>query len=134
MAHILVLEPDAVMSKIYHQVLQSLGHNVHTSRTAQQAVHATDDNLPELIIMELQLIGHSGIEFLYELRSYTDWKNIPVIVMSHVPPQEFAASSSLLKHTLGVSEYFYKPQTSLSSLLGSVRRLLPAPITTTENI
>jgi DNA-binding response OmpR family regulator len=132
-AKILVIEPDAALSKLYHEVLTSLGHTVQISRTAQHAVHTTDESLPELIILELQLIGHSGIEFLYELRSYSDWKHIPVVVMSHVPPQEFAASNDLLKKTLGVSEYFYKPQTSLNALLGAVRRLTvvaPTPIVT----
>jgi DNA-binding response OmpR family regulator len=123
MARILLIEPDAALSKLYHEVLTSLGHVVHVSRSAQHAVHTTDESLPELIILELQLIGHSGIEFLYELRSYSDWIHIPVVVMSHVPPQEFAASNDLLKKTLGVSEYFYKPQTSLTTLLDVVKRL-----------
>jgi DNA-binding response OmpR family regulator len=123
MARILLIEPDAVLSKIYHQVLVSVGHAVHVSRSAQHGIFTTDEIVPELIILELQLIGHSGIEFLYELRSYSDWKRIPVVVMSHVPPQEFSGSASLLKHTLGVREYFYKPQTSLSSLLATVKRL-----------
>jgi DNA-binding response OmpR family regulator len=127
MARILLIEPDAALSRLYHEVLSGVGHVVDVSRGAQHAVHTIDESLPELVILELQLIGHSGIEFLYELRSYSDWKHIPVLVMSHVPPQEFAASSELLKKTLGVNEYFYKPQTSLKSLLDAVKRLTHAP-------
>lgn len=127
MAQILIIEPDAVLSNVYTQVFANLGHSVKVCRNAQQGVHASDESLPALIILELQLIGHSGIEFLYELRSYADWKDIPVIILSYVPPQEFAASNQLLKKTLGVAEYFYKPQTSLHSLLDAAKTLLTAP-------
>ena len=123
MSRILIVEPDAALSKLYDQVLTSLGHVVAISRSAQQAVHTIDESLPDMIVLELQLIGHSGIEFLYELRSYSDWKHVPVVVMSHVPPHEFIQNNQLLTKTLNVSEYFYKPQTSLHVLLEAITRL-----------
>jgi response regulator RpfG family c-di-GMP phosphodiesterase len=75
---------------------------------------------PDLVVIELQLVEHSGIEFLYEFRSYPDWQDVPVIVQSQVPPREFNASIQLLKDELGIKEYLYKPQTTLKQLLRSV--------------
>ena len=75
--------------------------------------------------MELQLVAHSGVEFLYEFRSYSDWKNIPVIINTHVPPSEFAGSRDLLRRELGVQAYLYKPHTTLKKLLSSVRDAVP---------
>ncbi len=85
---------------------------------------AADKTKPDLVILELQLIEHSGIEFLYEFRSYPEWQAIPVLVLSQVPPSEFAASRQLMTDDLGVRTYLYKPRTSLRQLLANVSEQL----------
>jgi DNA-binding response OmpR family regulator len=122
MADILLLEPDAVLAATYIRALeQHAGHTLRLTVSAQDAVYQVDERIPDVIIVELQLVAHSGIEFLYELRSYTEWQDIPVIIHSCIPPTEFADSQELLHSRLGMLEYLYKPQTSLRKLLWSVR-------------
>ena len=120
---IIVLEPDRVLANTYRTALQRAGHKVLMTATAQAAILTADDFQPDLVILELQLTGHSGIEFLYEFRSYDDWTDVPVIILSNVPAGEFADSWELLKQQLGVTRYHYKPLTSLRTLLGSVQRV-----------
>jgi DNA-binding response OmpR family regulator len=120
MSQILLVEPDRVLGNIYSKALAKAGHTVVMCAGAQSAITAADDTTPDLVILELQLIEHSGIEFLYEFRSYPEWRDIPVIVFSSVPPAEFTSSRSLLVNELGVRAYFYKSSTSLRSLLASV--------------
>lgn len=125
MANILMLEPDAVLASIYRQTFELAGHEVRRTVSAQDAVFQVDENLPDLILVEIQLVAHSGIEFLYELRSYAEWQHIPVIIHSCIPPTEFEDSMTLLRDMLGVRKYLYKPQTSLRSLLRAVQEVLP---------
>lgn len=115
---ILLIEPDVVLAKTYKRALEAAGHEVMTAGTAQGAVQAADAKTPQLVILELQLVSHSGVEFLYEFRSYNDWQNIPVVVLSMVPPAEFIDSWPLLKQELGAVAYYYKPHTSLAKLAG----------------
>ena len=124
---ILLVEPDHILATTYSQALQTAGHHVVIEPTAQAAISAADASKPDLVILELQLVEHSGIEFLYEFRSYTDWQAIPVIIQSQVPPQEFADNWQLLQDELGVQTYLYKPRTSLSGLLQAVTELTPQP-------
>ena len=119
-----MLEPDAVLAQTFREVLELAGHEVVVCREAQEAVFSVDDAKPAIILLELQLVGHSGIEFLYELRSYADWRDIPVVIVSNVPPYEFNANAELLRDSLGVTEYCYKPQTSLAQLLSLTNRLV----------
>ncbi len=126
MANILLLEPDVKLANIYMASLQDAGHDVSHCTTAQAAILAADESMPDVVVLELQLVAHSGIEFLYEFRSYADWQLIPVIIISHVPPGEFAASAMLLHRRLGVRSYHYKPQTTLRTLLAAVGRELAA--------
>lgn len=128
MAHILLIEPDRVLADIYRQGLQSDGHSVVMCASAQAGIFAADEQCPDIVIMELQLIGHSGVEFLYEFRSYLEWQSVPVLVHSQVPAGEFSGAWSMLSNELGVSGYLYKPTTTFSELLRSVRSALsPVP-------
>jgi DNA-binding response OmpR family regulator len=124
MIKVLVVEPDRKLGQIYANVLRSRKHKVSMALTAQDAILAADANKPDVVLLELQLTAHSGIEFLYEFRSYTDWINIPVIILSNVPPAEFKGSHKLLGSRLGVVAYHYKSQTSLQTILHAVENAI----------
>jgi len=113
---------------MYRQAFQSQGHTVMMCASAQSAIFGADERLPDVVVLELQLIGHSGIEFLYEFRSYAEWQAIPVVVHSQVPAGEFADSWQFMRTELGVSAYLYKPLTSLHALLRSVNQCLVQPV------
>ena len=125
---VLVIEPDKILAEIYQRALQSDGHAVVICASAQSAIFAADESSPDMVITELQLIGHSGMEFLYEFRSYKDWQNIPVLVHTSVPAGEFTDNWQLLRDELGIQGYLYKPQTSLASLLSTVAELAPTHV------
>ena len=95
------------------------GFSVNLKSTAETAIKALNETIPDLIILEPQLTKHSGIEFLYELRSYTDWQSIPVILHSMIPAEALLQMQSSLEQ-LGVTSHFYKPQTSLNQLVSAV--------------
>jgi DNA-binding response OmpR family regulator len=101
------------------------GYEVSVVYDAQNAITMSDKLRPDLIVLEIQLIKHNGVEFLYELRSYSEWQQIPVVVNSIVPPNEFAQNEVLYKE-IGINNYLYKPQTSLTELLRTIDNVLKA--------
>jgi DNA-binding response OmpR family regulator len=123
--NVLLIEPDRLLAGTYRQALEARGHKVIMCASAQSAIFAADTVKPDVVILELQLIDHSGIEFLYEFRSYPEWQHVPIIVQSTVPAREFDNSWDLLKTQLGVTTYHYKPLTSLQMLVSSVNDLAP---------
>lgn len=125
MASILLIEPDRILAETYTRTLHAAGHDVIPCASAQAAIMAADKMQPDIVILELQLIEHSGIEFLYEFRSYLDWQHIPVLAHTNVPAGEFAASAQLMKDELGIAAYLYKPKTSLKALLKQVSQCCP---------
>lgn len=124
MARILLIEPDRVLAEIYGEMLRQAGYDTSYSPDAQMAIHSIDDATPDIIVLELQLARHNGVEFLYELRSYPEWESIPVIVLSMLP--ELQVKDSLRQ--LGIAAYHYKPQTNLKNLLGTVKRLTSSAV------
>jgi len=120
MSLVLIIEPDSALAQIYAQALQDGGYRIAKAATAQQAIHAADMQVPDLVLLELQLPAHNGIEFLYEFRSYPEWQHIPVVINSYIPPQEYAAVHEVLTDRLGVRAMHYKPRATLQALLQSI--------------
>ena len=121
MAKILLLEPDVLLARNISTLLKNKGHNISWHRDAQSAISSIDKNIPDLIICELHLTGHSGVEFLYELRSYVEWQSIPLIIFSHAPDAEPKKEQW---RELNVSSYHYKPTTKLADIARVVEQTL----------
>jgi DNA-binding response OmpR family regulator len=123
MALILLLEADRQLAKNTADFIRRQGHDVLQFTDPQSAISATDNNQPELIILNLSLAARSGIEFLYELRSYPDWQDIPVIATGRLNPAEQAIYSQAFSQ-LNISSYLPKESYSLSGLVAAVEQLL----------
>jgi DNA-binding response OmpR family regulator len=119
MASVLLVEPDIILGKTYRDSLVASDHKVTWCRTAQAAIGSTEKLLPDIVVLELQLPMHNGIEFLYEFRSYHDLRHIPVVVLSQVQPAQ-RAISSVLWDQLGIVAYHYKPFTRLADLARTI--------------
>jgi len=117
---ILLIEPDVVLARTYQAAFERMGWAVDWAPSAQAAIDCADAATPDMVILELQLVSHSGIEFMYEFRSYPEWSDIPVLVHSLVPLQSVAGYDILCKQ-LGVREYYYKPSTRIVQLVAGIR-------------
>ncbi|HET9850815.1 MAG TPA: response regulator [Candidatus Saccharimonadales bacterium] len=125
MPRVLLLETDNLLAKNVSKALRAKGLEVDWQVEPQAAVTAVDERPVDLVIMDLVLANRSGIEFLYEFRSYPDWQNLPVIIYTSVPPGQLADCADSLGQ-LGVSAYLYKPATTLAGLSFSVLDCLAA--------
>ncbi|MCA9330181.1 response regulator [Candidatus Saccharibacteria bacterium] len=117
MAYVLLIEPDKLLADVCSQFLVSAGHKVIWRQTAEQGINALDEQKINIVILEIQLAVHNGIEFLYEMRSYSEWLDIPVIAHTHA--SRIPEFDNALKQ-LNVIKWLYKPQTSLELLAKTV--------------
>lgn len=128
MLHILLLEPDKILGQTYRDALAGQNYSVDWVRSSQSAIQSCDKKTPDLVILELQLALHNGVEFLYEFRSYKDLQATPVIIISNVPPT-LKAISTVLWDDVHIAAYHYKPLTRLADLINSADKVLNgAPI------
>jgi len=123
MVNVLLIEPDKILGQTYRDALTGQNHSVDWVRSSQAAIGACDKQTPDLVIIELQLAMHNGVEFLYEFRSYKDLQTVPVIVISNVPPT-LKAISTVLWDEIKIAAYHYKPLTRLADLINSVDKVL----------
>ena len=123
MAHILLLETDRQLAKNTRDYFGRAGHKLAFFADPQTAVMSADTNRPDVIILDLFLASRSGIEFLYELRSYPEWQAIPVIITGHLAGGELNSYQDSFKE-LSVAHYLPKQTSSLKELLAEVEKSL----------
>jgi DNA-binding response OmpR family regulator len=119
MAHVLLLEPDRVISNTIVKELSRRGLTVSVATNADTAIELSDEKRPDVLVCELSIPGHSGSEFIYEFRTYTDWKNIPIIIFSSLKPATEITNSKDWK-LLDIQDLLYKPDTTLQKLGQSI--------------
>jgi len=125
MIDVLLVEPDRVLGGIYERALKDAGHTVRIAGDAQNAVQMIDERRPDVVVCELILGEHNGVEFIYELRSYADWSDIPIIILTSVSPEDVGLNAKQ-QASLGVVDYLYKPQASLQQIVKSIQDVADA--------
>lgn len=121
---VLLIEPNRLLAQQYCSYLNAKGHDVAWREDAQSGIIAADEISPDIVVVELLLAGHSGVEFLYEFRSYADWLKVPAIILSSTSKTAVGVHESILEN-LGVSAYLYKADTTLSKLERAIRKSIP---------
>ena len=119
MSKVLLLEADRVLAGNLGAYLRKNGYRVIWSGEPQTAIEYTDEHKPDVIVMDLMLGGHGGVEFLYELRSYPEWQDLPVIILSSVSGTELELAGTDLGQ-FNIAGFHYKPQTPMSSVLAAI--------------
>lgn len=124
MIDVLLVEPDQVLSKTYQTAFNKAGLKAVGCHSAERAIAMIDVTNPKVIVLELQLGEHNGVEFLYEMRSYSDLEKIPIIIHSRIA-KEISGIDSKVQSQLGIKTYCYKQQTKLSQLVDVVKQAMP---------
>jgi DNA-binding response OmpR family regulator len=123
MAHILLLETDRQLAKNTQDYFNRAGHQLDFYGDPQSAVLGADASRPDVVILDLFLASRSGIEFLYELRSYPEWQGIPVIITGSPAQNELGAFKDAFQE-LGVIKYLPKQSSSMGQLLAEAEKTL----------
>ena len=123
MKTIFVVVPDKMLQRSYVDALSAPDRQIVTFRTANLAVRALEKVIPDVVVLELALPAHNGFEFLYELCSYADTRDVKIIVNSFI--QEPAIPWGYVNgEDFGIVQYLHKPFASLNDIKRAVNDIL----------
>jgi len=77
---ILVIESEPWLAEHYQRTLERRGFAVKCASNAYSAIDSIDSDLPDAVVMNVDISGASSIALLHELQAYTDTGMLPVIV------------------------------------------------------
>jgi two-component system, cell cycle response regulator DivK len=79
---ILIIEDNEKNRKLCRDVLQVKGYRTIESETAETGLELARNEMPALILMDIQLPGMDGIAAMKQLKSEPVTKNIPIIAIT----------------------------------------------------
>lgn len=101
-ARILVVDDDDVFRTYLRSLLEREGHTIVEAATAEDALALLGEERPDLIVLDIEMPGMSGLELLNRLR---DRGRVPAIVVSGHDSE----SERVLGLDLGADDYVVKP-------------------------
>jgi len=82
MSLILIVEDNDKNMKLVRDVLQAKGYATVEAGTGEDGVRLAAEHKPNLILMDIQLPGISGIEALRQLRASPETESIPAVAVT----------------------------------------------------
>jgi two-component system, OmpR family, KDP operon response regulator KdpE len=113
---VLVVEDEAEIRRFVRLALEAEGLEVHEAETVQRGLIESGTRRPELVVLDLGLPDGDGVDFIRDLRT---WSEIPVIVLS----ARSAEDDKIAALDAGADDYLVKPF-GTGELLARVRAQL----------
>ncbi len=126
---VLVVEDNDINMKLLHDVLELHGYNVLQATDGMEGWRMAREHRPDLILMDIQLPGISGLEATKRLKADETLKSIPVIAIT-----AFAMAGDEEKiREGGCDAYIVKP-ISLPNFLQTVERFANRVVAERETV
>ena len=119
---ILVVEDNELNMKLLRDVLFATGYRMLEATTGAEAVELASTNVPDLVLMDIQLPDFDGVQALHRLRANERTATIPVLAVTaqamQGDRQEFLAA--------GFDGYVSKPL-NIRELISTVHQYVRRP-------
>lgn len=115
MAHVLVIDDDALERELLFEVLHGAGHDVVTAVDGSDGLEKLAAG-PDLIVLDLMTPHVDGYDVLRAVRSNSRFAQTPVIVVSGVATGDWATR-------VGANRFLMKPFSPVE-LLQTIKELL----------
>ncbi len=116
---VLIVEDEEAISALLEYNLAKEGFEPVLARDGEEALLRVDEDHPDLVILDWMLPNISGIEVCRRLRSRTETKNIPVIMLT-ARAEEADRVRGL---DMGADDYLVKPF-SMAELVARINAVL----------
>ena len=102
---ILIVEDDDDSRSLLVRMIQDFGYDTIEANSGNEAIEKTLSEKPDLIIMDLDLPGMSGLDAARVIKEDPSTAQIPMIAYTAFPPQTCEKEA----FSIGMVEYLQKP-------------------------
>lgn len=97
MTRVLLVEDDADLAMISSSTLMAAGFDVTVAESVEDAFACCEDAEPDIALVDIQLPGHSGWDFIREVRESGRWPNMRLALHTvHNTEPDTQAQAALL--------------------------------------
>jgi len=117
--YVLVVEDEDALATLLQYNLDKEGYEVALAQDGEEALMMVDERLPDLVVLDWMLPKVSGIEVCRRLRSRSETRNIPIILLTARGEE----TDRIRGLDTGADDYVVKPF-SMSELTARIRAVL----------
>jgi two-component system phosphate regulon response regulator PhoB len=119
-SHVLLVEDSRFIRTAVAAMLSANGFRVTTAADGEQAVEATEHQIPDLIVMDWFIPKLRGLELIQKFKSSSRTAHVPIVILSG------AGKADDLKQALskGAVGFIDKTSLSLEGMLGQITSFL----------
>ena len=117
---ILLVEDDTALSAVYRSRLEIEGFDVREANNGEDALSATVEYRPDLILLDVMMPKISGFDVLDILRNTPETANVRIIMLTALSqPKDKERAEGL-----GVDDYLVKSQVVIGDVVARVKHHL----------
>jgi len=102
---ILIADGDASFVESASSVLRDAGFEVSSATMRDAVIDEFQKAVPDLLLLDMSMHGSDGVPLLQELKSEVRWRDVPVFMVSSLPPEEMAETTI----GSGAADFIAKP-------------------------
>ena len=114
---VLLVEDDTSLSSVYRARLELEGFDVREVHDGEEALTATLEYKPDIILLDAMMPKINGFDVLDILRNTSETTNVRVIMLTALSQ----AKDKERAESLGVDEYMVKSQVVISDVVARVK-------------
>jgi two-component system cell cycle response regulator len=104
-ARILIADDDPSILQTMSWVLKEHGYDVSAAREGSRVLALLEEGPPDLVLLDVMFPDADGYQILEHIKSDPRWRDLPVLMVSSLPPEEAAVRTL----GLGASDFVKKP-------------------------
>lgn len=79
---ILIVEDNPLNLELVSDILEAHGYEVHKATSGKEAISQVEDNIPDLVLMDIQLPGLDGLTVTGIIKDKPETAHLPIIALT----------------------------------------------------
>ncbi|MGH7711462.1 MAG: diguanylate cyclase [Gemmatimonadaceae bacterium] len=104
-ARILIADDDASIVQTMTWVLKEHGYDVMAAQRGADVIPMMADRVPDLVLLDVTFPDADGYQILERIKGDDRWRDVPIMMISSLPPEE----ASVRTLGLGAADFVRKP-------------------------
>lgn len=117
---VLIIDDNTEISQFIGGTLAAKGYQVLNAQDAHQGQVVALSELPDLILLDYNLTGKSGLSLLKDPRMCPQMENVPVIMITGIGPADIVSTAV----EYGATDFIIKPF-DINQMVERVMKLVP---------
>lgn len=122
MATLLLVEDDALLTRLYQKRFTKDRHEVITARDGEEGLELMEKEQPDLVLLDIMMPKMSGLEMLERIKANPATRSVPVVILTNLAGEEEQARAL----ELGAVAYIVKSNNDPIKISAKVQEILTA--------